>query len=133
MTSFFDTNVLIYAVGPDQDLADLAWAPLGRGGVISAQVLNEFVAVSRAKIKRSWPEIKSALDDLLSLDLTVAPLTALSHATAVEIASRHDIHIYDATIIACALEAGCDTLWTQDLTDGQRFGGLTVRNPFRAA
>lgn len=133
MSSFFDTNVLIYAVGPDPRFADLAWAPLGRGGVISAQVLNEFVAVSRSKMKRSWTEIKGALDDLLSLDLTVAPLTVLSHAAAVEIASRHDIHIYDATIIACALEAGCDTLWTEDLTDGQRFGRLTVRNPFAAA
>lgn len=131
MSSFFDTNILIYAVGPDPHFADLAWAPLGRGGVISAQVLNEFVAVSRAKMKRSWPEIRSALDDFLSLDLTVAPLTVLSHAAAVEIASRHDIHIYDATIIACALEAGCDTLWTEDLSDGQRFGGLTVRNPFK--
>jgi predicted nucleic acid-binding protein len=133
LTSFFDTNVLIYAVGPDPHFADLAWAPLERGGVISAQVLNEFVAVSRAKMKRSWPEIRSALDDFLSLDLTVVPLTVLSHAAAVEIASRHDIHIYDATIVACALEAGCDTLWTEDLTDGQRFGGLTVRNPFATA
>lgn len=133
MSAFFDTNVLIYAVGPDQRLADLAWRPLEAGGVISAQVLNEFVTVSRSKMKRPWPEIKEALASLLALDLTVAPLTVLSHAAAVEIASRHDIHIYDATIIACALEAGCDTLWTEDLTDGQRFGGLMVRNPFKAA
>lgn len=133
MRSFFDTNVLLYAIGPDQRMADLAWGPLEIGGVISAQVLNEFVAVSRSKMKRSWPKIKEALESLLALDLTVAPLTVLSHAAAVEIASRHDIHIYDATIIACALEAGCDTLWTEDLTDGQRFGGLTVRNPFTAA
>jgi len=133
LSAFFDTNVLLYAVGPDLRMADRAWRPLEAGGVISAQVLNEFVAVSRSKMKRPWPEIKEALEGLLALDLTVAPLTVLSHAAAVEIASRHDIHIYDATIIACALEAGCDTLWTEDLADGQRFGGLTVRNPFKTA
>jgi predicted nucleic acid-binding protein len=29
------------------------------------------------------------------------------------------------------MEAGCDTLLTEDMQDGRVFGGLTIRNPFR--
>lgn len=132
MKAFFDTNVLVYAVGEDDDMAALAVARLRDGGVVSVQVLNEMVAVLRGKLKQSWEVVQSALEGVDALRLEVVSITPEAQRAAVEIASRHEIHIYDATIIACALEAGCDTLWTEDLTDGQRFGGLTVRNPFVA-
>jgi predicted nucleic acid-binding protein len=133
LKAFFDTNVLVYAVGEDDDMAALAIARLRDGGVVSVQVLNEMVAVLRGKLKQSWEVVQSALEGVDALRLEVVSITPEAQRAAVEIASRHDIHIYDATIVACALEAGCDTLWTEDLTDGQRFGGLTVRNPFVAA
>lgn len=133
MRAFFDTNVLVYSVGEDEEMAALAVARLRDGGVISVQVLNEMVAVLRGKLRQSWEVVDAALEGVEDLRLEIVPITIDAHRAAVEIASRHDIHIYDATIIACALEAGCDTLWTEDLTDGQRFGGLTVRNPFVAA
>lgn len=133
MKAFFDTNVLVYSVGEDEEMAALAVARLRDGGVISVQVLNEMVAVLRGKLRQSWEVVDAALEGVEDLRLEIVPITIDAQRAAVEIASRHDIHIYDATIIACALEAGCDTLWTQDLTDGQKFGGLTVRNPFAAA
>ena len=47
------------------------------------------------------------------------------------IAGRTVYAIYDALIIASALEAGCGTLLSEDLQDGQLIDGrLTVRNPF---
>lgn len=133
MRAFFDTNVLVYSVGEDEEMAALAVARLRDGGVISVQVLNEMVAVLRGKLRQSWEVVDAALEGVEDLRLEIVPITIDTQRAAVEIASRHDIHIYDATIVACALEAGCDTLWTEDLTDGQRFGGLTVRNPFAAA
>lgn len=132
MKAFFDTNVLVYSVGEDEEMAALAVARLRDGGVISVQVLNEMVAVLRGKLRQSWEVIDAALEGVEDLRLEIVPITIDAQRAAVEIASSHDIHIYDATIIACALEAGCDTLWTEDLTDGQSFGGLTVRNPFAA-
>ncbi len=133
MKAFFDTNVLVYSVGEDEEMAALAVARLRDGGVISVQVLNEMVAVLRRKLRQSWEVVNAVLEGVEDLRLEIVPITIDAQRAAVEIASRHDIHIYDATIVACALEAGCDTLWTEDLTDGQRFGGLTVRNPFAAA
>lgn len=38
---------------------------------------------------------------------------------------------YEALIVASALEARCDTLYTEDLQHGLRFGGLAVVNPFQ--
>jgi predicted nucleic acid-binding protein len=42
----------------------------------------------------------------------------------------HSLAFYDALIIASAIEAGCDTLFSEDLQHGRRFGGLAIHNPF---
>ena len=37
----------------------------------------------------------------------------------------------DRVIVAAALAAGCDTLYSEDLQDGLKVRNLTVRNPFK--
>ena len=37
---------------------------------------------------------------------------------------------HDALIVVAALDAGCTTLYSEDLQDRQRIEGLTVVNPF---
>lgn len=134
MTEFLDTNVVVYAIGDEGEKRAIARGILARNDlVVSVQTLNEFVSVARRKLRMSWDEIIAIKGLLRTMGIAVMPVSVAAHEHAVGLAVRHDIHIYDATIIACALEAGCDTLWTEDLTDGQRFGGLTVRNPFKAA
>jgi predicted nucleic acid-binding protein len=55
-----------------------------------------------------------------------------THDSAVRIAQNYNFHIHDALVVASALEAGCDTLYTEDLQDGQVVEErLTVRNPFK--
>ena len=50
-----------------------------------------------------------------------------------KIAPTHGFHMYDALVIASALAAGCETLYTEDLQDGQGIEErLTIRNPFKA-
>jgi len=131
LRAFFDTNILVYAIGEDQAKADLAWDRLLAGGVISVQVLNEIVSVSRRKMKRSWDQIDQTLLDIRSLDLEVVPLTLTAHDAAVIISRDHHLRIYDAMIVASAQEAGCDVLWSEDMADGHRLGALTIRNPFK--
>jgi predicted nucleic acid-binding protein len=48
----------------------------------------------------------------------------------VALARDHRLSFYDALIVAAALEAGCDTLYTKDMQHGRKFGGLTIVNPF---
>jgi predicted nucleic acid-binding protein len=131
VTDFFDTNILVYAFS-DGPKAQAAREALAVGGMISAQVLNEFTNVSRRKQKREWSEIEAALAVILDRFPEVVPLTAETHAAAVVIARDHGLAFYDALIVAAALEAGCDTLFSEDMQDGCAIGGVTIRNPFRA-
>ena len=60
----------------------------------------------------------------------VVPLTADTHAAAVELARDHVLAFYDALIVASAIEAGCGTLYSEDLQHGRAIAGLTIQNPF---
>jgi len=136
-SAFFDTNVLLYALarqtGTTLDLrADRAEEIMSRGGVVSVQVLNEFVDVASRKMKRSWETIAEYLQVIEALCGQALPLTAETHATAVELSSRYGYRIYDSLILAAAMQAGCTTLYTEDMQHGQTFGNLTIVNPFLA-
>ena len=132
MSVFFDTNILVYAQ-QNGSKADKARALLAVGGVLSVQVLNEFAAVARRKLGKEWGEIGEAIDDALALVDPPLPLTLTLHVAARKIARDHRFGFYDALIVAAALDAGCDTLFSEDLQDGRAFGTLRVVNPFRAA
>ena len=132
MSVFFDTNILVYAQQKGAK-ADKARTLLGEGGVLSVQVLNEFVAVARRKLGKEWSEIGDAIDDALALVDPPLPLTIALHARAREIARDHGFGFYDALIVAAALDAGCDTLLSEDLQHDRVLGALRIVNPFRAA
>jgi predicted nucleic acid-binding protein len=118
-------------VSENDPRAHIAEELLSTGGSISVQVLNEFVAVARRKLVMSWNEIAEALGAIRALCAPVAPLTVELHDEALKLAARYGYHIYDALILAAAIETGCDVLYSEDMQDGQRIGALTVRNPFR--
>ena len=127
---FLDTNVLIYALGTDDPKRGRAQELLNAGGIISVQVLSEFVSVSRHKLKRGWQDIREALALLNALLPDATPLTPEIHAQAVDLAEHFSFHIYDSLIVAAALKAKCSILYTEDLQHGQKIEGLTIRNPF---
>ena len=128
MRPFLDTNLLVYAQTSDPRSAAARQAILA-GGVISVQVLNEFVAVLRRKFKRDWDEIAEAVADVRTTLDPVRPISIETHETAVDLARQHGFSFYDSLILASALEAKCDTLLTEDLQAGQSVQGLTIVNP----
>ena len=130
--SFFDTNVLIYAVAQGDERSAQAELLLAAGGAISVQVMNEFASVARRKLGRSWSEIKEALQAIRVLCPVVAPLTSATHELAIELASRYQFEIYDALIAAAAIQTKCSVLYSEDFQDGQVIEQkLTVKNPFK--
>ena len=131
--SFFDTNVLMYIASSDTVKADRAESLIDRGGTISVQVLNEITQVARRKMNLSWEETHGFLAMIRTL-LLVQPITIEIHDTGLALAERYNLSIYDAMIAAAALEAGCDTLLSEDMQDGMTINGrLRIVNPFRAA
>ncbi len=129
MSAFFDTNILVYAQQTGGK-AERARALFAGGGRLSLQVLNEFTAVSRRKQRRDWSAIAEAIDDVLTVVDPPLALTHEVHTTARALAEDHGLSFYDALIVASAIEAGCDTLFTEDMQHGRSIGGLTIVNPF---
>jgi predicted nucleic acid-binding protein len=129
--AFFDTNVLVYAVAEDDPRSTQAEELLADGGVISVQILNEFVSVARRKILMSWSDVVAVLDAFRVLCPSPLPITLEVHETALRIAEKHGYGIYDALVVSAALESGCTTLYSEDFQVGQTIDGrLTIRNPF---
>jgi predicted nucleic acid-binding protein len=128
---FLDTNVVIYAFEEQDVRSRPARGLLDRGAVVSVQVLNEFTVAVRRRIGFTWPEAVSALAAVREL-CRVVPLTVQTHERALEIAQRYRFSLWDALVIAAALEAACRTLYSEDMQDGQRIEGVTMRNPFRS-
>jgi predicted nucleic acid-binding protein len=128
---FFDTNILVYAFAAADPRSARAESLIAEGGVIGVQVLNEFANVARCKLRWQWDQIEDSLAVIDELLGPVAPLTTTIHARAIVLARDHELPVYDALIVAAALEAGCQILFSEDLQHGQKFGALTVQNPFR--
>ncbi|HWH84601.1 MAG TPA: PIN domain-containing protein [Burkholderiaceae bacterium] len=127
---FVDTNVLLYLLSGDAAKADRAEALLQGHVVISVQVLNEFANVARRKLRLDWSAVTQALLDVRRF-CDVRPITLETHERGMALAKRHQLSVYDAMIAAAALDAGCQTLASEDFSAGQRFEQqLTVRNPF---
>ncbi len=128
---FLDTNILIYAhIGSGDQRAVIAQQLIEAGGIIGVQQLNEFVSVARRKLKRSWKEVLTALADMRILCPDPIPISVQMHDASLVIAERYGFSIYDSLVIVAALEADCDTLYSEDMQSGQDIEGLTIRNPF---
>ncbi len=128
--SFLDTNVLLYIVSSDHRKAGRAEELLQSDVTISVQVLNEIANVARRKLGFSWPDVRSFIGMICDV-VTVVPLTAEVHAAGLDIAERYGVSVYDAFILAAALLASCDTVWSEDMQDGLLIDKrLRVANPF---
>jgi predicted nucleic acid-binding protein len=129
--SFFDTNVLLYVASGNSAKSDQAEKLIGAGGIISVQVLNEIANVARRKMGLSWEETHAFLGVIRDL-LPVRPVTVEIHEAGLVLAERYVLSIYDAMIAASALDAGCDTLWSEDMQHRLLLDGrLRIINPFR--
>ncbi len=133
---FADTNVLLYAISRDpaeQDKAKRANDILaGRDLALSVQVLQEFyVQATRA----SRPDALSHRQAVLLIEsfrrFPVQDLTSGIVRSALDACQRFRLSYWDAAIIEAARAMGCTDVLSEDLGDGQDYGGVLVTNPFR--
>jgi predicted nucleic acid-binding protein len=136
-----DTNVLVYSEGLERAPTDRAKVVLsqrllealsvsGEDWVIPAQALAELHSVLVRRDERT-PAQASATVSRLSRLCDVAPTSSQVLAAALALAGVHRLQIYDAIMLACAAEAGCDLLLSEDMHDGFVWRGVAVTNPFR--
>ena len=133
--NFIDTNVFIYLFDEtnaekSRVAEELIRQCLENGDAcISYQVVQETINVVTRKLKASPQQARLLLDNILE------PLWRVNSSRVLlkrglELQLRYRFGFYDCLIIAAALDAGCRTLFTEDLQHGQQVEGLTITNPF---
>jgi predicted nucleic acid-binding protein len=131
---FIDTNILVYAhdggAGKkyERSAALLTRLMDADACCASLQVLAEFYATATRKLGMTSEEAEEVLADLGSWKLHRPAHADLLNAARLQ--RRYKISWWDALIVQSALALGCTTLWSEDLARGQRYGPLTVQNPF---
>jgi len=134
--TFLDTNIVIYAydasAGLKHEIARQIMTDLwtSGNGILSTQVLQEFYVNVTRKIPKplDLDLAGQIVADLLKWDVVVNGGDSI--LDAIDIQKRHNFSFWDAMIISSAVTGGAVTLLSEDLTDGQIIGGVTIRNPF---
>ncbi len=134
---FLDTNIFVYSLAgnpiPKKVRAiELVKSAIGSGkGIISYQVVQELfsVAFRRFTPKLTLAEAEQYLATTLQ-PLLVAHSSYSLYLEALLLSRRYSLSWYDALIVASAIESQCKILYSEDMQDGQSFGGLKVQNPF---
>jgi predicted nucleic acid-binding protein len=135
---FVDTNILVYAYDVTagdkhsraRALVEELWET--RQGCLSVQVLQEFFVTTTRKIPKPLdaPGAARIIDDLAHWHMH-AP-DAGDVLAAIGIHQRTGASFWDAMILRSAKELECQTLHSEDLSSGQEYEGIQVRNPFLA-
>ena len=134
--AFVDTNVLVYAhdatAGSKHSRAKRLVEELWNAGngVISTQVLQELCVNLRRKVKHplSTREVRLIIEDYLSWEVVVNDKASILEA--LEIEERFQVSFWDALILQAAESAGVEVLYSEDLSNGQRYHSVRVTDPF---
>lgn len=129
---FIDTNVLIYGYSEDEPDKRQRAIDCVRSGEawISTQVLNETINVLKRKFSLSYSQIRDAVQEV-SKGFPIILVSVNTIEMALNLAERYQYSYFDSLILASALEAGCQILYSEDLQDGQRIENqLMIVNPF---
>lgn len=137
MRGALDTNILVYSEGANdpvrRDVAlDLLDRLPPRETIIPVQVLGELFNVL---VRKSGMARAIARQRVLfwSDSYTVIDTSPEVMQAALDLATDHQLGIWDAIVVVTASQAGCRILLTEDLHEGFTWGGVTVVNPFASS
>jgi len=134
---FIDTNVLVYADSCDEPHKQRIAIDLIRHlrferlGVLSTQVLNEYVQVGLRKLGLPHAHIREQLHCYRQLDLAIVTPDTID--MALDLHCNHALSYWDALILASAHISGCAVLLTEDMGSGEVLAGVKLVNPFAVA
>ena len=125
------SNILIYNHSLDYESKRLiARSFFDEKPVVSSQVISEYLNV----MKRNFKIQKQELIQLCSFWMekcSVQPVIFSTIKLAQNLVNKYDFQIFDGIIIAAALEANCDILYSEDMQNEQIIENtLKIVNPF---
>ena len=130
-----DTNILVYAVDVREGrkrewAARIIEAAVGLDCPLALQVVGEFYAAATAKLKLDAKDAAARAGQLIAGFDTFGTSVHAVRA-ALEEAPKGRFSYWDGVLLASSAEAGCTTIFSEDMADGARFGSIAVANPFR--
>ena len=132
---FVDTNVLLYAISRDPQETTKATRAnellSSRDVGLSVQVLQEFyVQATRDSRPDRLPheQATALIDSFRRFPIQETTVEVMLAATSTRY--RFGISYWDAAILEAARTLGCEIVLSEDLSDGQDYGGVRVENPF---
>jgi len=132
-TVFIDTNVVLYALGTEEPKRSIAQDALNRHPILSVQVLSEAGNVLHRKYGIPKAEVVIQLETIVALVDRVVPLEVASLRRGWDLWERYSLAWFDSLILASALTANCQVLYSEDFQHGQKIEDqLTILNPFVA-
>ncbi len=131
-----DTNILVYACDRDagerhRTGKEILACAAGRDCVLTVQALAEFFHVTTRKGKLTTPIASAIVRDWLEL-FEVASADDATLPDAMDLVIAHRLAFWDAMLWATARQHGCAAIFSEDMQDGRRLGGLEIINPFAA-
>jgi predicted nucleic acid-binding protein len=133
---FVDTNILLYAIATGSGEAEKSRRALRileeADLATSVQVLQEFYVQATRDTRSDRISHGEAVAFVQAVcEFPVQELTVNLLQSAIATKHRYQISYWDAAIIEAARVLGCREILTEDLSDGQDYGGVRVVNPFR--
>jgi predicted nucleic acid-binding protein len=134
---FLDANIFVYSFDANSPKKSAQANKLirraieTRGGIVSYQVVQEFFNVALRRFARpmSSADAEQYLSTTFRALLSVHSSPAL-YGEALRMGTKFRLPWYDSLIVASAIEGQCDVLYSEDFQNGQRFGSVTISNPF---
>ena len=127
---FVDTNVVLYALGKDEQKKAVARLILANQPFLSSQVINEAVNVCLRRFKFTR-EQSYQFAELVMQKTNVLPVDEATIRKSADIALRYQFSNWDSLIIAATLLAGCNILYSEDMQHSQVIDKkLVIINPF---
>ena len=128
--SFLDSNIVLYSLGNFEEKRRRSIELMSESPVISVQVLNETANILIRKFLVPIHDIEAIMKRIAN-ECSVTLLTENTHFSALTIKERYQFSFYDSLIIAAALEASCDVLYSEDMQHGQIIENrLKIISPF---
>ena len=126
---FVDTNIVLYAIGQDAHKASIARRIIAAQPKLSTQVINEATNVCLRKLGFTREQAYAFADEIMCRT-DVLPVDESVTRKSAELAVRYQLSNWDGLIVAAAVLANCEILYSEDFQNGQTIEGVTIENPF---
>jgi len=127
---FIDSNIILYLMDNDTHKRSISESILLLNPFISTQVLTEVANVCKRRFKYDKEVILNLWVDLMS-DCDFIATTKATFDKSIDLVKKYKFQIFDALIIASALEANCHIIYSEDMQHKMIIEDrLTIINPF---